>query len=559
MTGNIQKLSIRLLKDGFNPEDALREGVDLVDWEKFEGSKIAVATMGGGAPKWTKFLELSAEEKRKVFNTTAYGLVFVQASGRWFGVSFGMGHVKLDPAKFEQDFGLKVVLNAVDPKQLKSADVRTPDENTLQKRSQTSRGSDQTAFSIDIERDIVRGLAGTPKDSGFAVRVAGTDALSIDRKMEISELVQACADAYAMYSKTDYQQDFAWIDQIKHEREKAVVEALEEVLVAAIDAVIKGGDPDSIFLAFPIIYDPEKTAYLRYKGFRSNNLYPDLNFIGYVDAMKERSKTSFTRVDFDTHSVHEVDDEGKDCGRKWKISECLVFETELDGKTYVLSAGRWYCVDEDLAKEVQDFFDAVPRVSLPAAEAGDNEETYNARVKATDADFLCLDRKLVKPTGASSPIEVCDFLTKAKWLIHVKDKTSSSRLSHLFNQGTVSARVLILDRAARAKTRERIEKVQDETGQTEFTEIIADVDGDFHPAEFTVVYAVLSVGDEPKLPFFSLVTFRQAVRELTALGYKHAFAWIEKPAADPLKKSKKTKADGTADNDDATDEDDAAA
>lgn len=132
---NTQKLSIRLLRDGLTPTDAVRDGVDLTEWPKLEGALISLATLGGGAPKWARFLELSEGEKKRVFNHTAFGLVFVQASSRWFAISFGMGHVKLDPAAFEQDFGLRVVLNAVDPKQLKSADVRTPDENTLSRRT----------------------------------------------------------------------------------------------------------------------------------------------------------------------------------------------------------------------------------------------------------------------------------------------------------------------------------------------------------------------------------------------------------------------------------------
>ena len=551
MSGNIQKLSIRLLKDGKAPADSLRDGVDLEEWAQIDGALIALDTMGGGSPKWSNFLALTDAQKKRVTNLTAYGLVFLQASGRWFAISFGMGHVKLDPAAFEQDFGLKVVLNSVDPKQLKSADVRTPDENTLQRRSQTSRGSDQTAFSIDIERDIVRGIAGVPKDKKFATRVAGSDALSMDRKMEVGDLVQACVDAFAMYQKADYKQDFAWIDQIKHEREKDVIEKLENALIAEMDAVLKGTASDSISLAFPIIYDPEKTNLLRFKGFRSWMSYPDLTFANYLAALNERGKTDFVRDDFDKHTVHEVDDQGKDCGNKWKIKDCLVYETTLDGRTYVLSAGLWYCVDKNLADEVEKFFKALPTFVMPAAQAGDNEEIYNARVKADEAVYLCLDRKLVRPTGASSSIEMCDFLTAEKALIHVKDKTSSSRLSHLFNQGTVSARVLILDGPARKKTRAKITTVEAETGQTGFVDVIADEGQEFTPSDFTIVFAVLAIGNTPKLPFFSLVTLRQAANELKALGYKCAFAWVEKPPSAGKKVSKsKSGSDGAGDADD---------
>ena len=543
MTDNIQKLSIRLLKDGVEPADALREGVDLEDWPKIEGAKIALDTMGGNPPKWSSFLGLSAEEKKKVWNNTAFGLVFLQTSGRWFAVSFGMGHVKLDPSKFEQDFGLRVVLNSVDEEQLKSADVRTPDENTLSRRSQTSRGSDQTAFAIDVERDIIRGLAGTPKDKDFATRVAGSDALSMDRRLKVADLPKACDDALSVYAKDDYKNHFGWVDQIKHVREADLLEKLDDAAAAKLEALIGGADPDGLHLAFPIIYDPEKGASIRYKGFRSKLVFPDLDLSGYLGAIHEQGVTSFTADDLRKHAVHEVDDEGKDCGKSWKIGECLVLEAEVDGHTYVLSGGRWYQVAQDYALELVKFFDELPREELPDALPDENEDKYNRRLKKDVPELLCLDRKLIKPTGWTTTVEACDFLDKDSRIIHVKDKTSSSRLSHLFNQGTVSGRILIVDGAARDLVRGKIAEVEAETGQADFAEVIPTAASSFQSRDYTIVYAVIVTGNVPKLPFFSLVTLRQAVRDLTALGYKAAFAWIKKPAAVGVKPSKPTEGD----------------
>ena len=536
---NTQKLAIRLLRDSLAPTDAVREGVDLTEWPKLEGALISLATLGGGAPKWTRFLELSEEEKKRVFNHTAFGLVFIQASGRWFAVSFGMGHVKLDPAAFEQDFGLRVVLNAVNPKQLKSADVRTPDENTLSRRTQTSRGSDQTAFAIDIERDLVRGLAGTPKDADFGSYVAGTDGLTLNRKLEVDGLVQACADAFAIYQKTDYKTDFAWIDQIRHIRDQALIDKLDAKLIEAMAKAVDEGETEGIHLAFPVIYDPEKSSLIRYKGFRSWQLYADFDLPGYLDALKEREKTGYKDEDLRSHTVHEVDDDGRDCGGKWKLRDCVIFETDLDGSTYVLSGGRWYQIDQDLAKDVQEFFDKTPRVGLPEAEADETEETYNKRVAGLDADMICLDRRLIKPTGWSTTMEACDFLGRDRQLIHIKDKTSSSRLSHLFSQGTVSARVLAIDPPSRDSVRAKVVAVQGETGQAGYEDILPKSDEDFTRSDFTVVYGVIVASEQPKLPFFSLVSFRQAARELHALGYGYAFAWIEKPKTASKGKAKR--------------------
>lgn len=346
MTKNSQTVSIRLLRAGKQPADSVRGGVDLAAWAKLEGAQISLDTIGGGTPKWAKFLDLTGDEKAKLNNSTAYGILFVQASARWFAVSFGLGHVKLDPDAFEQDFGLRVVLNTVDPDKLRSADIRTPDENTTSRRTQTARRSDQTAFSIDIERDIVRGLAGEPKDVTFATRVAGSDGLTLTKVMGVSDLPQVCSKAFAAFGKTDYKANFAWIDQIKHVRDKAMIDQLDGVLVAALNSSLATAIPDTLHLAYPVIYDPEKARHIRYKGFNSSNIHTDLEIGGYVADLKEKTLPVYLTEHLSDHKVHECNDEGKDDGQYWRIKECLVFETDLNGEKYVLSGDRWYRIDK---------------------------------------------------------------------------------------------------------------------------------------------------------------------------------------------------------------------
>ena len=66
---NTQKLSIRLLREGLAPADAVREGVDLTQWDKLAGAMIALDTLGGGAPKWARFLELSERREKAGFQS----------------------------------------------------------------------------------------------------------------------------------------------------------------------------------------------------------------------------------------------------------------------------------------------------------------------------------------------------------------------------------------------------------------------------------------------------------------------------------------------------------
>ena len=526
-----QKLSIRLLKKDLEPEESLRSDDELRDWPRIGGAKIYLGKMGGAsAPKWAHFLDLEDDEKGELRNRTTYGIVFIPTRNRWFAVSFGMGHVKLDPSKFEQNFGLRIVLNTVDPGQIKSMDIRTPDENTLTRRSQTSRGSNQTAFNIDTNFDIVYSLAGIPKSDEFGSWVAGKDSLTVHRKTVVDDLPQICSEAHDHWEKEDYKKNFGWIDQVLHVRSNELIEKLDSRLVEVIAKAINGSAIENLYLAFPVIYDPKEKSSIKYRGFHSSKVYSDLNVSQYFEALTERNKTEYSLDYLASHTVHEVDDDGRDRGGKWKIRECICFETTFDGHIYVLSGGVWYQIDLELAEAVEDFFGRTKRINLPAAKADENEETYNRRVAAINGNgLLCLDRKLIRPTNATSDIEVCDLISRKKELIHVKNKTSSSRLSHLFKQGTVSAQVLAGDSQSRNMTRKKIKEVELETNRTGYESILPASNEEFHPSEFTVVYAVLSTRSEPRLPFFSLLSFRQAVQYLQMLGYGCAFSWIEKP------------------------------
>lgn len=555
MTDKTQKLSIRLLRDGTTPEQAVKENVELADFALLADAKIALGSSPGGAAKWADFLGLTIDQKKLVMQRSAFGLLLLPVASRLFAISWGFGHAKLDEARIEQDFGLRVVLNAVDHRKLKSADVRTPDANTLNRRSQTSRAAERTAFDIDPERDIVRGLAGEPKDRGFATWISGADGLTVTRKAALADLPALCEKALQFHGLEEYKTEFGWIDQVRHVRERVTLDKLQGKLVEALTAALQpdANADDDLALAFPTIYDPERGNSVMFRGYSAQTVYPDLEIEHYLAGLKSKSTTAYDAAMLDNHKVQECDEDGKTPGQTWKIGDCLVFETNVDGNCYTLSGGRWYRIDADLIKDVTAYFAGTEKVDLPAAQAGENEQDYNARLAADASEMLCLDAKLVRPADGSSAIEVCDFLGKDKRLIHIKDKAASSRLSHLFNQGLVSAVTLRRHPAFRDGVKARI---AEQPLGADYSATIAGAAEQFTPADYKAVFGVLvnpPAQGEPKLPFFSLISFRHAARGIEEMGYKVAFAWIKKAGAGagkPVKRVKKNAAldDGVAED-----------
>lgn len=525
-----QKISIRLLKDGIDPDDSLRGGLELAPWEKIDGARIALDSIGGNLPKWSRFLDLSEEETVKLRSRSGIGLVFIQASGRWFAISFGLAHVKLDSSKFEYNFGLRVVLNTVDPERLKSADVRTPNENALLRRSQASRGVDQAAFGIDVDTDIIKGAAGTPKDLDFASRVSGSDSLVISKKMNLGDLTSICAKCYDAYQSDEYKKNFGWVDKIIHIRDKDTIDILDKKMVYYIDAIIKTGNFEDIEiqLAYPRVYDPESTHYLRYRGYRGSNKsepHPDLAVEDYISDLRKQGISEYHEANLKNHRVHEVDAEGNDSGERWKVSECLFAEVYNDDEKYIRSDGNWYKIDESYARDLDQFFEKISGdCDFPNARNDDKESDYNKRL-GKHGDKLCLDGKLVA-TSQGNGIELCDIMSMGRELVHVKRKSLSQQLSHLFNQGVNSAELLFFDEAFRDNARDVIENEETRIGKFGFKDKILPSNSTHVPNDFTIIFAVISKSATPKIPFFSLISLRRNLEPLERFGYNLKFCWI---------------------------------
>ena len=482
-------------------------------------------------PEWADFLELPEEDKRVLRNRSTYALLFIPIAERWVCITFGMGHVLLESAAFENNFGLRVALNEVDPAELRSIDVRSPDANTRMRRSQTSRGADQSAFGIDMHQDIMRVVAGKAKSKGLATRVAGADSLAIRRRVLLNELPTVCNQAYRISLRDTYKQDFGWIDQIAHVRAADTIRALQTRLIVILNDALAGTVDPSLHLAFPEIYDPEQPNNVRYRGFRSTGMYPDLDISEYLESLRERDVLKYRSSFLRTHRAYEVDDHNHNVGKNWRIADCIGCEMILDGRTYVLSSGEWYEIDKTLSEQVETAFNGLEQIALPDASVDETEPDYNKRVGGSEGDYICLDREMIRSSGAASRIEVCDLLGLDRHLIHVKNSSSASRLSHLFEQGMVAGRVLEVDPVGRDRTRKRIVEVERKLGKSGYRDLIPTGTDSFVAGDYTVVYAVITGAAMPRLTFFSQLALYRAEVELRALGYRCAFSWIRRPSS----------------------------
>jgi uncharacterized protein (TIGR04141 family) len=512
----LTRLTVLLLKEGSSIDDALDSDRDIERHEVNLGSnvvaRLAVGPTSSRTPAWVGYLRPHIAEPAldALRNASTAAVLLLNVENRIFALTFGYGRFLLDLDKLEHDFGLKVLVNTVAPDQLKSIDARSYDELTLHTRRDVSSESSLPAFEVDVNRDVVRSITGSPESEELARRMTGSDSLALNTRVQLPEVPDLCRELLKKYASEDYKTRFEFIDHLRRVTDKATVAHLDETLVDAIRAK----DLDAMHLA-----PPETLDWVDIEGFRfsihGSNEEPatDPAISAYLAAIDPET------VDLDDLKRHRVLAIGAALGgpvRSWSIYKCVVFETKQGDAMYVLTGGEWFRVSASFFDQITAFADQLHEldIDLPQAVRGMKEDDYNVAAAAATGS-LCLDRQFLTKS-VPDRVELCDLLTSERQLIHVKKRGASSTLSHLFAQGVNSAEWLIQDPAFRDEARELIHGLD-----PGYAALIPE--GPIDPTEWEVAFVVItrSTRDSPlTLPFFSLVTLRSAVRRLQALRFR---------------------------------------
>jgi uncharacterized protein (TIGR04141 family) len=470
-----------------------------------------------GPPKWAPLVEaMSDDPLPELRNQLSGAIVLAWFDGRLWGLTFGLGHLYLNDDRLESRFGLRTALNLVDPQRLISVGSRVHDDLIVRTNRQASRSTSRGTFTIDDTRDIVGAVTGEPRDrSVWGPRLSGSSALALTVSVSAASLRDLLERVSAAHVRDDYKRDFGFIDFIEAVREPELLERLDADLVAAV----RGDMPSDLYLAPPEIVDYEDVRGFLFQGERVGGEHVELELQAFKSSLDD---DELEIEDLHGRSVRLISESTGHEIKHWSIYKCLVHETTIDGRPYLLSEGEWFAVDATFVDRVNRGIAEIPIVNLglPSARVGEKEAAWNARA-AGACDLALLDQREVRFGGTD--MEISDLLSPRGELIHVKRKTQSATLSHLVNQGRVSAEALKVDPGVRAAAAGRL----DELGRAEAALFRANP---YLPAAHTVVYAVIAknAGDLPgKLPFFSRLNLWHAARFLVStLDYGVAFTGI---------------------------------
>ncbi len=510
-----------------------------VEFEDFTAMAYVLKT-GAHAVSWADFAQSGFPGLLLPLSMSPSALVVVRAQANnsrspqpylMFAFAFGpAGRHLLRSDAYDHGYGLRTALNLLYPRsstpaaRLRAVDTKRRGSTIVRSRHQVSQLANFESFDVNRLRDIVSKATGVPADADtWGGRVVGGDALNFYADISFDQLGELCRRIEAAHSLDDYTDRFDWIDHIQAVTDPWLVDRLQEEVVRRF----RDGELDDFALAPPEIVEWDKVASFRYPFDRAQGrarspvTHPELRLVDYVAGLVRTDRLRNLDIGhLRTSRIHVLDADGSDYSQ-WTAWRCLVGELTIDGQSYILDEGEFFQVRADYLKDLDAAIEAIPSstVALPASSPGMTEGDYNCNAAAVSSDLLLLDRKTVRISSKTTPIEICDLLSTRRQLIHVKRHLGSSDLSHLFAQGLVSADLLQMDEEFRLQAEAKIREVAKGRGGFDFFDGKA-----IDPSEFEVVYAIIERWRGRRcadaLPFFSKINLREVERNLHSRGFK---------------------------------------
>lgn len=490
--------------------------------------KAYIQVNKSGPPKWESFLKGAFKTgSLRLVNQNSSFVLLIKKQKRFFAVTLGFGFLAINPAVIESRFGLMVAANWLT--KVNGVETNVIDRVTSNKKLHVGTGSDIAELALNPQIDFIRRMEGKLPTNSAATKISGCDSCCITTKGDITSLGAICTDLLDRYEATDYKKLYGFLDNLvplsKHDNRRA---DLEQQLVDRL----KAKSYDKISIAFPEMPDEERLNHYKVSCDTSVDL-DELTLEGLYEFIYDYT----IDVNLDKIYVLGIGNDDSPVTRRRPLRDYLAAEFEHGNETFIFCNGEWFLAEAHYVKHVRAEVAALPDLTATLALAPvrnkESEGAYNSRM-ATLNDLLLMDKDNFRIGGSHDKIEVCDLLSERRELICVKKMESSSSMSHLFGQGSVSATLLRSEAAYR--------KNLNDSALAEWPKFKFIDDSNFN--DVTVVYAVATRKSEQLsegMFFFSLVNLLNHVRTIRLTGCKVGLSKIgyEDNSSSPTKSVRK--------------------
>lgn len=447
-------------------------------------------------------------------------------------LTFGFASSKLENDALVYDFGMRTSAVLIAPDSIRSTDSLEPGVGR-RRRTQLPRSSEVNTFGLDARTALMKGLVGKPIDTvnKKISQITGGAHLKISSDANPEELYYVLVHLLRSYLNGKVPAELENYLQVRPVDDPILRNNLEDKLIKNIN----NGDLESTAILIPDTVEYGTRDHVKFTGLGHHKPFDDV-YIGSLHAYINE-KAAGRKIDSATFNKMKLiicDDDGK-TPESYPLNKCLFFESEDSARqsTFYFSEGLWYEVSRNLIKHLENrlirFFEENDFPSFD--ETMKDEADYNSVLCKHLGDAIVLDKEDTLPWSRSK-VEPCDIahLKDGKLtFFHVKRKTTSATLSHLFNQGVNPWRIIRDDADVRKKFLELCEK-----GGLPVSEVRkAIVEKAVHIKYVITTHKDLK-GAEKNLPIFSRLSADRIVTEAQDIGAEVSFTYVREPKDEAL-------------------------
>jgi len=460
-------------------------------------------------PKWLRsFFKNEKTLKNHLYNSSSRALLLRRVNVnegdeekvRIFAIPFGYGKYLLKDDVFEDRFGIKTVVNLIGEENIRSINKTNVSTDNKQSREQMPKESTIFDFGFNVNGDLINSLTGSLDNDEFIKgNITGSDSFQATVPYNISNIDEYLKEIYNVYIKDDYKESFAWIDYINPVNNKEINKRLDELLFKKVLE-----DKEDVYMANPKVID-----FTIVEGFRIPGIKELKTDIELKDVKNSFMKGLNNIGQFKDKRILVISSLDEEIIDRFSAYNCFITEVDYNDKSYTISNGKWYEIEKDFVKSINKEYESINIANIDLIKSSQNitEKDYNELVVNSNKDkYYLMDAKNIMYGGGYNRIELCDILTKDNKLIHVKKYGGSSVLSHLFNQGLVSAELIKGDRDFIIEANNKITKSDFKINENN---------------KYEIVYAIITNddNDRPNIPFFSKVSINNVVKRLKNMEY----------------------------------------
>lgn len=492
------KLSIYLAKEGVSDDsDILKEFFLAKRIIKEKDYNVYLDCVNEHEPDWAVFLKpihltgLSISSSRVV----VIKKIFINNSFRYFVLTFGLCQSFFKDDVFEEQFGLKIILNTLESNQIRHISKRSIGSNQKSSQEQLPKGSDIFEFGFDIERDLIKSVAGKNDNDNSILgkrMLYGSNVFSFSTEYSFMKLDELLITLFDKYSETKYKERFNWIDNIKEVKNKVLKQKLDSTLLTKI----KNGD-SNIWMAPPETISWEKINGFAIEGDR-DNIYPDIEMDKIISLIK-KELTSIDQLKHKEIRAVSIEDDN-DYIYRWSAYKCVVANISFDGDEYCISDGKWYKINSLFVETINRDYEKIKICDEPFIDYNyATEDEYNHFLHESLPNSIEMHKSGLITLQGKSKAEPCDVFYNKK-IIHIKKNGGSSYLSHLFAQAANCTYIW--------GTTEGRRKLKNKNRELDLSNFIN--------SDYEIVAAIINTSDteRPVIPFFSKITACYVAREL---------------------------------------------